>query len=255
MEQIGLDLRVDAGLDHLLARLDLTASPAGITRVSMRRAGPSASGTGSSRVGQILQKAREELAEYLAGTRTFFTVPVDLSRLPAFDREALEIAATIPYGQVQSYKWIAEQLGAPTAARAVGHAMAGNPVPLIIPCHRVVKTDGGLGGYSFGLVRKEALLSLERRTTPFVGCSDTGLVCRRGCCEVRRVPEGGRILFACLADARQGGYRPCPICKPASSERQSTGRFGTWSSRKDRSRIPHTHSGDAGAASRASVHR
>jgi methylated-DNA-[protein]-cysteine S-methyltransferase len=157
-----LDLRLPAPrLEHLLDRLGLAASPAGITRVFMRRAGrPSPEAAGP--IGRLLRQAREELAEYLSGARTFFTVPVDLSQVSQFDQSALEVAARIPYGEVRSYKWIAERLGRPDAARAVGSAMAGNPVPIIVPCHRVVRTDGGLGGYSFGLARKEALLSLER---------------------------------------------------------------------------------------------
>ena len=93
--------------------------------------------------------------------------------------------------------------------------MAGNPVPLIVPCHRVVKTDGGLGGYSFGLLQKEALLNLERSTTPYVGAASTKIVCRRGCLHERRIREGGRIHFATLADAKTGGYRPCQVCRPA----------------------------------------
>ncbi len=215
MEQ--LDLRLEADKPALtLARLDLAASPAGITRVSLRRGGgaPPAA-TEAGRIGKIIAQARKELEEYFAGERTFFTVPVDLSRVPDFERAALEAAAGIPYGEVRSYKWIAERLGKPDAARAVGNAMAGNPVPLIIPCHRVVKTDGGLGGYSFGLIRKEALLNMERATTPYVGCASTRVFCRRGCAHERRIRAGGRIHFASGADARTSGYRPCTVCRPA----------------------------------------
>src|SRR5574341_565670 len=190
MEQIGLKLDAVVPSD-LLQRLDLAASPAGITRVSLRRAGgtPPTGGTGG-RIGRLLAQAKSELAEYFTGERTFFTVPVDLSHVPAFDRAALEVAARIPYGEVRSYKWIAEQLGKPDAARAVGGAMAGNPIPIIVPCHRVVKTDGGLGGYSFGLLRKEALLDLERSTTPYIGCLTTKFFCRRGCHAEHRIREG-----------------------------------------------------------------
>jgi methylated-DNA-[protein]-cysteine S-methyltransferase len=200
---------------ELLARLDLTASPVGITQVAYRRSG----GTGAKpqamgQVGKLLDQARREIAQYLAGERTFFTVPVDLSTVPEFDRAALDVAARIPYGEVRSYKWIAEQLGKPDAARAVGGAMAGNPVPLIVPCHRVVKTDGGLGGYSFGLVQKEALLNLEKSTTPLVGCASTKIFCRRGCAQEHRIREGGRIHFASSTDAGASGYRPCQMCRP-----------------------------------------
>jgi methylated-DNA-[protein]-cysteine S-methyltransferase len=215
MEQI--ELRLDAAEPtDLPQRLELAASPAGVTLVSLRRTrGTSLSGSGTGRIGRILAQARKELAEYFAGERTFFTVPVDLSQVPAFEREALEVAARIPYGEVRSYKWIAERLGNPDAARAVGSAMAGNPVPIIVPCHRVVKTDGGLGGYSFGLMRKEALLNLERSTTPYVGCASTRVFCRRGCAHERQIHTGGRIHFASGEDAQTSGYRPCSVCQPA----------------------------------------
>jgi methylated-DNA-[protein]-cysteine S-methyltransferase len=215
MDQIALQLDRPNPAD-LLARLDLAASPAGITRISYRRApGGAASVPDTGRIGKLLRQAREELAEYFTGSRTFFGVPVDLSRVPPFERAALEAASRIPYGEVRTYKWIAEQLGKPDAARAVGGAMAGNPVPLIVPCHRVVKTDGGLGGYSFGLVHKEALLSLERTTTPYVGCASTKIFCRKGCPHERRIQEGGRIHFASGLDARTSGYRACTVCHPA----------------------------------------
>lgn len=214
MEQIALQFDRPTPTE-LLAQLDLTASPVGITQVAYRRSrGAGATRQPAGKVGRLLDQARREIAEYLAGERTFFTVPVDLSTVPEFDRGALDVAATIPYGEVRSYKWIAEALGKPDAARAVGGAMAGNPVPLIVPCHRVVKTDGGLGGYSFGLVQKEALLNLERSTTPYVGCASTQIFCRKGCAHERRIREGGRIHFASGTDARSSGYRACQVCQP-----------------------------------------
>jgi O-6-methylguanine DNA methyltransferase len=215
MDQIALQFDRPTSME-LLAQLDLTASPAGITQVAYRRSrGAGATRQPAGKIGKLLDQARREIAEYLAGERTFFTVPVDLSEVPVFDRAALDIAAKIPYGEVRSYKWIAEQLGKPDAARAVGGAMAGNPVPLIVPCHRVVKSDGGLGGYSFGPVQKEALLNLERSTTPLVGCASTKIFCRRGCAQEHRIREGGRIHFAVTADAKMSGYRPCQVCRPA----------------------------------------
>jgi len=213
MRQLDLDLSAQAPLD-LLDRLVLAASSAGITRVSLRRrrvGGPAAEG---GRIGKLLTLARRELAEYLAGERSFFSVPVDLSGVPSFARSALEVATHIPYGEVRSYKWIAEQLGQAAAARAVGGAMAGNPVPIIVPCHRVVRSDGGLGGYSFGLVRKETFLDLERRSSPYVGCATTRILCRRGCAHERRIHIGERIHFLALADALARGYRPCQTCRP-----------------------------------------
>lgn len=164
MGQLGLDLGGGPALAELARRLFLTATPAGISRVALRPArGPAASRPAPRAEAAPLRQAREELAEYLAGRRTFFTLPLDLASLSPFDRAALDAAAAIPYGQTQSYAWIAERLGHPGAARAVGAAMAANPVPLLLPCHRVVRSDGGLGGYIFGLPVKAALLELERR--------------------------------------------------------------------------------------------
>jgi methylated-DNA-[protein]-cysteine S-methyltransferase len=214
MGQMDLPLAAER-LTDLLERLELTASPAGITRVGYRRGATAAARRPVGRIGRLLEQARQELAEYLAGRRSFFSVPVDLSAVPEFERAALEIAGRIPFGEVRSYKWIAEQLGQPEAARAVGGAMAGNPVPLIVPCHRVVRSDGGLGGYTFGLVRKAALLDLERRSAPLVGSTATKLFCRLGCARARRFRERDRIQFLSAAAATQRGYRPCPVCRPA----------------------------------------
>jgi O-6-methylguanine DNA methyltransferase len=215
MEQLDLRLEMEKPVG-LLDRLDLAASPLGITRVFLRRGGSAPSSSREAgRVGEILRQARKELAEYLAGQRTFFTVLVDHSQVPAFERAALEVAARIPYGEVRSYKWIAQRLGQPEAARAVGSAMASNPTPIIIPCHRVVRTDGSLGGYSFGSVRKESLLDLERQRTPYVGCLTTKFFCRRGCRAERRMHEGNRVNFFSPDDARASGYRPCNLCYAA----------------------------------------
>jgi len=215
MEQLDLQLETERPA-LVLDRLDLAASPLGITRVFLRRGGSApSSNRETGRIGEILRQARKELAEYLAGQRTFFTVLVDHSRVPAFERAALEMAAQIPYGEVRSYKWIAERLGQPDAARAVGNAMASNPTPIIIPCHRVVRTDGSLGAYSFGSVRKESLLDLERRRTPYVGCLTTKFFCRRGCHAERRIHEGNRVNFFSPDDAGASGYAPCSWCHPA----------------------------------------
>jgi methylated-DNA-[protein]-cysteine S-methyltransferase len=177
-----IELQLDApNLAALAARLELAATPAGISRVAVRKNRRITAPVEAGRIGQLLRQAREEMADFLAGRRTFFEVPVDLAAVPAFERSALEAAARIPFGEVRTYKWIAEQLGRPDAAQLVGMAMAANPVPILVPCHRVVKSDGGLGGYAFGRMQKAALLNLERCVLPFVGCASTRIVCRRGC--------------------------------------------------------------------------
>ena len=160
------------------------------------------------------ERARKELAEYLAGSRTFFTVPVDLSGIPEFQGEVLAAAARIPYGEMTSYAALARSVGRPRAARAVGNALGANPVPVIVPCHRIIRGDGTWGHYAFGAGMKTALLTLERHTPALVGCSTTRIVCRRGCAHEQRIHEPNRIVFASVADARSVGYRPCRTCRP-----------------------------------------
>jgi len=103
----------------------------------------------------------ERLRVYFGGHRTTFPDQLDLSRATAFQREVWGITGLIPYGETRSYAWVAEQIKKPMAVRAVGQALARNPLPIIIPCHRVVASDGKLGGYSGGLEWKNYLLSLE----------------------------------------------------------------------------------------------
>jgi methylated-DNA-[protein]-cysteine S-methyltransferase len=104
---------------------------------------------------------RPALDRYLKGQRVTFDVPVDLSGQPAFTRTVLEEVKLIPFGEIRSYKWISERVGYLQGARAVGQAVARNPVPIIIPCHRVVRQNGSLGGFSMEGVSKAYLLGLE----------------------------------------------------------------------------------------------
>jgi hypothetical protein len=100
--------------------------------------------------------------------------------------------------------------------RAVGTALGENPVPLIVPCHRVGRSDGSLGGYIFGLPVKSGLWSLERRTPVLEGCTSTRIVCRVGCAHGRHMRADRRVVFASVDDACAVGYRPCKVCKPAA---------------------------------------
>jgi methylated-DNA-[protein]-cysteine S-methyltransferase len=110
-----------------------------------------------------VQPVMAQLGEYFAGRRLQFHLPVDLSALTPFQRGVLEAACRIPAGEVWTYHRLAQELGRPSCSRPVGQALARNPIPIVIPCHRVIASDGGLGGYSggSGLNAKRWLLQRE----------------------------------------------------------------------------------------------
>ena len=103
----------------------------------------------------------ERLRTYFSGHKVAFPDKLDLFRATHFQREVWEITRLIPYGETRSYAWVAEQIKRPRAMRAVGQALSKNPLPIIVPCHRVVASDGKLGGFSGGVEMKKCLLSLE----------------------------------------------------------------------------------------------
>jgi methylated-DNA-[protein]-cysteine S-methyltransferase len=108
-----------------------------------------------------LDPVRREFDEYFDGRRQDFDVPIDWSYLAGFTREVLRATARIGFGQVSSYAGVAAEAGSPRAVRAAGNALGANPMPVVVPCHRVLRTGGSLGGYTGGLERKEFLLRLE----------------------------------------------------------------------------------------------
>ena len=109
----------------------------------------------------ILTAARSTIEAYLEGKVRRLDVPVDFNGQTPFHRKVWEVLQRIPYGRVRSYGWVARKVGKPKAARAVGAACGANPVPLLVPCHRVIAGDGSLGGFSGGLGVKKRLLKLE----------------------------------------------------------------------------------------------
>jgi methylated-DNA-[protein]-cysteine S-methyltransferase len=113
------------------------------------------------RAGDFFTDLIERLKSYFDGQRVAFNDELDLSLATAFQRGVWQLTRLIPYGETRSYGWVAEQLGKAGAGRAVGQALGRNPLPVIVPCHRVVAKDGGLGGYSGGLAKKGYLLRLE----------------------------------------------------------------------------------------------
>ena len=109
-----------------------------------------------------LDEARRQLEDYFSGRRPAFDLSVDLSLVTPFTDRVLTRTAAIPPGQVLTYGEVAAEIGHQRAARAVGNALGSNPIPIVVPCHRVVRSGGGLGGYTGGTHRKEHLLGLER---------------------------------------------------------------------------------------------
>ena len=110
---------------------------------------------------RLFDDLMERLRSYFSDHKAAFPDELDLSGATSFQREVWEITRLIPYGETRSYTWVAEQIGKPRAVRAVGQALGRNPLPIIIPCHRVVTHDGKLGGYSGGVEMKRYLLFLE----------------------------------------------------------------------------------------------
>jgi O-6-methylguanine DNA methyltransferase len=166
-----------------------------------------------------------QVARRLAGQPTEGP-QVDLADLTAFEQAVLRKTMEIPYGEVRPYAWVAREIERPRAVRAVGSALAGNPVPFVIPCHRVVRTDGHIGEYGAGgPAAKRAVLrvegvdtaGLERlagRGTRFVGSDTTSIYCFPTCHQARRITQRHAVRFSSAEEARAAGYRPCRVCRP-----------------------------------------
>jgi methylated-DNA-[protein]-cysteine S-methyltransferase len=156
-------------VDSPVGRLLLAATETGLVRVAFEREGldrvlETLSEKVSPRILESagrLDAASRQLDEYFAGQRTAFELPLDYRLSSGFRQLVQQHLPQIGYGHTQSYREVAELVGSPRAVRAVGSACATNPLPVVVPCHRVLRTDGTLGGYIGGLEAKSALLSLE----------------------------------------------------------------------------------------------
>jgi methylated-DNA-[protein]-cysteine S-methyltransferase len=144
-----------------LGPLTLVAGPAGL--IGLRFPGPRDTLGDADRRPGALAGAIEQLEQYFAGERESFDLDLDLSAGTAFQRRVWRCLRQIPFGTTISYTELAGAIGRPERVRAVGAAVGQTPVPIIIPCHRVVAADGALTGYVGGLHRKQALLDLEAR--------------------------------------------------------------------------------------------
>jgi methylated-DNA-[protein]-cysteine S-methyltransferase len=116
-----------------------------------------------------LDSARRELDEYFDGARREFEMALDWRLIHGFTRRVLEATARIPYGSVSTYKRVAAAAGNERASRAAGNALGSNPLPIVVPCHRVLHSTGGLGGYTGGLDRKRLLLGIESGQESLLG--------------------------------------------------------------------------------------
>ena len=121
-----------------------------------------AQGLTASRDESDFAEVKSALKDYFRGEQVEFLFPLDLEGYTVFQQDVWGATSRIPYGQLRSYGWIAAEIGRSNAPRAVGQALGANPLPIIIPCHRVVRSDGSLGGFSGGLHWKEELIGLER---------------------------------------------------------------------------------------------
>jgi methylated-DNA-[protein]-cysteine S-methyltransferase len=149
--------------------MGLSASSKGITaivlpcptkRAVLTRLGAEGTG-GDITASPLLRRARTQIVEFLKGRRRRLTIPVDLSGGTPFQQRVWRESRRIPYGRSISYRGLAQRVGGRQYARAVGLALGGNPVPLVVPCHRVLASDGSLGGFSGGLKNKRRLLAME----------------------------------------------------------------------------------------------
>jgi O-6-methylguanine DNA methyltransferase len=152
----------------------------------------------------------------------------NLHSLSDFERSVLFKTLEIPRGEVRPYAWIAREIGYPKAVRAVGSALAKNPIPLLIPCHRVVHSDGHIGDYAFGKEAKRIMLSAEgvdpdgleglaRSGVRYYGSDTTHIFCFPTCHKAQKISNRHKILFKSEIDATTAGYHPCKICRPTSA--------------------------------------
>ncbi|MFL5680940.1 MAG: methylated-DNA--[protein]-cysteine S-methyltransferase [Chloroflexota bacterium] len=180
------------------------------------------------RVETVPTRLSRALERRIAGDRSV-ALPLDLRDRTEFERAVWTKALEIPRGEVRPYGWIAAEIGRPKAVRAVGSALGHNPVPLVVPCHRVVRSDGMIGQYSLGGPQnKRAILaaegldpdeleSLARAGIRFIGSDTTRVYCLPTCHGAQRITPRHRVPFHSAAESAAAGYRACRKCRPQSA--------------------------------------
>jgi len=166
------------------------------------------------------------VTEHLQGKRR--DLRFDLRGVSEFEQAVLRKALEIPRGEVRPYAWVASEIGRPRAVRAVGSALAHNPIPLLIPCHRVVRSDGMIGEYGLGgPANKQTILAAEgtspteleelaRAGVRYIGSDTTRIYCFPTCRNARRITSKHRHPFRSETQAASAGFHPCQVCRPAA---------------------------------------
>ena len=228
-----------AGVGDAYGQLDTPIGPAfvaynaqGISVVMLRASALEFEQAFRARFGRQIRRVKEippalvrHLTRHLQGSGRS-ALRFDLRGLSEFERAVLRKALEIPHGEVRPYAWIAREIGRPRAVRAVGTALGQNPIPVLIPCHRVVRSDGAIGNYGYGTAAKRAVLEAEgvdvktletlaRSGVHYYGSDTTRIYCFPSCRHARRASDQHRVLFHSSAEAVEAGYRPCRVCRPA----------------------------------------
>jgi len=172
--------------------------------------------------GRLAAQVRRTLATGKLGR-----LPVDLGGLSEFQQAVLRKTAEIPRAEVRPYGWVAREIGKPGAVRAVGTALNKNPIPVLIPCHRVSRSDGHLGEYAWGPEMKRQLLAAEGldadrvealadQGVRYIGSDTTHIFCHPTCRTARPITAVHRVEFPSASAATAAGYRACKVCRPAA---------------------------------------
>jgi O-6-methylguanine DNA methyltransferase len=233
------DVLVEVGLLDRYARIDSPIGPLtlawnglGVSLVDHEEVDAAfevrhraATGRASVPADTLPPRLADAIERRLGGDRRV-RIKLDLRGHSTFEQDVWRKALEIPRGEVRPYGWIAAEIGRPRAVRAVGTALGHNPVPLIVPCHRVVRTDGTIGQYSLGgPENKRTILAAEgldpaameaaaARGERLIGCASTHIVCWPTCRTGRHMLPRNRRPFRSLAEAAASGYRPCKVCRP-----------------------------------------
>ena len=235
------NILADVGLADRYARFDSPIGPLvvawnGLGVSAVEAAGDDASfeathrlrtGRPAYRVERLPERLAAAIARRLGGDRRV-RIDLDLRGHTEFERDVWRKALEIPRGEVRPYGWVAAEIGRPRAVRAVGTALGHNPVPLIVPCHRVVRSDGSIGQYSLGGpankrtilaaegLDPDALESAARAGVRYIGSDTTHIVCLPTCHAAKRITPRHRVPFRSIGSAAAAGYRTCLECRPSS---------------------------------------